>query len=108
LNQLRIELVIHSGCRNADVARDRLREACATEGIEASWREWDRDDESTPRDRAAMPSPTILVDGRDVAGEVGITDGASCRLYPPDDGGAPPVASIVAAIQRAHMSNNEL
>jgi len=54
-------------------------------------------------DRAAIPgfrgSPTILVNGEDIEGPRGSTDGSCCRTYG-DSRGVPPVWMIEAAVLR--------
>src|SRR5262245_43418428 len=69
---VRVELLTVPGCPHADAARCTLRACLAELGLE------------TPvTERAgAFPSPSIVVDGRDVMGRTALT-GATCRLDPP-------------------------
>jgi mercuric ion transport protein len=57
---------------------------------------------STPPHLRGWGSPTILIDGVDVAG--GSPSEACCRLYPTSkERGAPPLALIEAALLRARQ-----
>ena len=68
---MNIELVYFEGCPNADAARENLRKACADLGMEADWKEWDQNNDNVPEYARAFGSPSILVDGKDVAGGPG-------------------------------------
>lgn len=94
-----IELVYFEGCPNADAARENLRKACTDLGMEADWKEWDQNNDNIPEHVKAFGSPSILVDGKDVAGGPGeCCKTKSCRVY---EGGqnAPSVEIIKAALQ---------
>lgn len=98
---MKIELVYFEGCPNAEAARNNLRKACSQMGSSADWKEWDQKDDDIPQHLKAFGSPSILVEGREVAGAAG--DGSqaqSCRIY---EGGqnAPDVETIRAAIQES-------
>jgi hypothetical protein len=66
---VRVALLTVPDCPNAEAARRTLRACLAELGIEAP---------VTER-VGAFPSPSILVDGRDVMGRPALT-GATCRL----------------------------
>lgn len=89
-----VELVFFQGCPHVDDARHNLRTALTELGQPPEWVEWDRESPDTPEALRAYGSPTVLVDGRDVTGEGGRTQGAACRAD-----GAPSVARIRAALQ---------
>jgi mercuric ion transport protein len=100
-----VELIYDRTCPHADVARDRLRAALAHAGLPAVWQEWERSARGTPAYAQEWASPTILVNGRDVAApdaEPAALDGsAGCRVYPDTAGrleAAPAVDVIVAAL----------
>ncbi len=108
--RLHVELVYDPGCPNVDKARQVLTRALQEAGVPAVWTEWDTGDEGCPRDRVGYGSPTILVNGADVAPgphpwaarELG--DGPRCRVYQREDGtqtGAPPLTRVAQAIQAA-------
>ncbi len=90
-------------------ARDVLAAACRETGIPAVWTEWISDDENCPDYAQNLGSPSILVNGEDVAPgphpwaprEPG--NGPRCRVYREGDAivGAPPVARVIEAITNA-------
>jgi hypothetical protein len=94
-----VVLLYQRNCPNVAPARSNLMRALSRASVEPSWREMDLDDVETPVEWRKLGSPTILVDGEDVAGGVP-GDGATCRLY--DDGGrmtgAPSVDAIAACL----------
>ena len=101
---MNIELVYFEGCPNVDVARKSLREACSALGVKANWKEWDQNNDNIPDHVKDFGSPSILVNGKDVAG--GPNDCCqtkSCRVY---DGGhnAPSVNTIKNALQQSQSS----
>lgn len=97
----RIDLVYFAGCPHVEAARAALREALGDVPGVASWREWDRDDPRTPAAFRVHGSPTVLVDGRDVAPVV--EDAGCCRVYAGREGfgGAPSPEAIRAALHAA-------
>jgi hypothetical protein len=104
----RVELVYDNGCPSLELARTVVRLALARAGGETTWTEWERGDARIPFDYRAYGSPTVLVDGRDVApdhnGQV-MSSGYCCRLYVDESGvlsSAPPVELIAAAIRAGH------
>jgi mercuric ion transport protein len=111
-----IELVYDLTCPNVERCREALRAAMAHVGLPPSWTEWDRNDPATPAVYRPYGSPTVLVDGRDIAAPPdtvadgtaatvalrAIPSGNSCRVYSDDAvgrlSGAPSVPSIVRAL----------
>lgn len=106
----RIELVYDPDCPNVDRARAAIRAALTAIDAPNAWREWDCSDASTPEALRVLGSPSVLVNGRDVAcggGSMAQADANSCRIYRDDCGcicGAPSVDLILAAISRASVS----
>ncbi|MHB8729414.1 MAG: MerC family mercury resistance protein [Sulfuricaulis sp.] len=95
-----IELIYDSDCPNISQARDNLLRAFGQTRLTPHWREWNRADTEAPPYALAYGSPTVLVNGKDVAG-TGPADAACCRIYAASGGsrqGAPPVALIAAAL----------
>jgi len=89
----RVELLSDHDCPNAEAARTALREAFQSRKLAAEW------SEASARGRG-YGSPTVLVDGRDVAGALP-SDAPACRVYSHAGGrfsGAPPVELIAAAL----------
>lgn len=70
-----IELVYFDGCPNAEQARANLRAVVDDD----SWKEWNLSSSDTPDRFRHYGSPTVLVDGRDVTGDTGETEGMACR-----------------------------
>ena len=77
-----VELVYFDGCPNLPEAREELRAAMGRAGLPPIWTEWNLTDPAIPERVLGYASPTVLVDGADVAGgcrEVGLrcaVDGA--------------------------------
>ena len=65
--RLIVELVYDPGCPNVDKARAVLTRALQEADVPAVWTEWGTDDPDCPANRKAFGSPTILVNGEDVA-----------------------------------------
>jgi hypothetical protein len=100
----RMQLLGARHCPNVEPTRQRLREVLASEGLPPVFEEVDLDDARTLPALRQWGSPTVLVDGEDVAGGAA-TSGATCRLYPGEVlAGVPQDALIRAAIQRAMAS----
>jgi len=96
---MKIELVYFEGCPNANAARNNLRKACGELGIKDDWKEWDQNGDEIPAHVKAFGSPSILVNGKDVAGGAADYCGEkSCRLYGGSQN-APAVETIKAALQ---------
>jgi hypothetical protein len=94
---MKIQLLYFPGCPHVDGVRELLRRVV---GAGATIEELDTTASSTPEQLRGWGSPTVLVDGVDVAG--GQPDGSCCRLYPDGDSrGAPSEAAIRAAFARA-------
>jgi hypothetical protein len=82
-----------------DAARACLRTVLAESTRDAEFVEIDVTAEDTPEELRSWGSPTILVDGVDVAG--GAPAGRSCRLYQTSETpGVPPRALIRAALAK--------
>ncbi len=65
--RLQIELVFDPGCPNAAQARSVLAIACREAGVPAVWTEWNSEDPTCPSHARNLGSPTVLVNGEDVA-----------------------------------------
>jgi len=94
---VRVQLLYFPGCPHVDQARAVLAEALAGLADKAVVHEVDVTAATTPAELRDWGSPTILIDGRDVAG--GTPTGAGCRLYEgADNRGVPPLALIRDAV----------
>jgi hypothetical protein len=100
-------LIYDQGCPNVDDARTQLARAFSEAGIPARWQEWDAGDADAPAHVRGYGSPTILIDGRDVAGLTPAEGRSCCRVYQHEGGGlrgVPAVADIVAALDASRGS----
>ena len=94
-------LICDSDCPNVADCRTNLIKAFAASGMKPSWHEIDRSSDDAPLHVRGFGSPTVLVNGADVAGQQPVLDGASCRLYQTEDGeyvGVPSVEKIAASL----------
>ncbi|HKI96119.1 MAG TPA: hypothetical protein VJ992_12605 [Gemmatimonadales bacterium] len=90
---MKVELIYFQGCPHVAEARANLAVALERAQLKAPVREWDRDDPAAPPYTRQYPSPTVLVNGRDVSGGAAGAGGASCRAA-----GAPSVERIHEAL----------
>ncbi len=100
---MRIQLLTFPSCPHAQGAREALEQAIARLRLATPIEEVDTTSPLTPPALRHWSSPTILVDGRDVGGEIAPL-GGGCRLYRHDDGelrGAPEAHLLDAALRRA-------
>lgn len=107
-NAARVELIYDAGCPNVAVARSVLIRALARTGASARWREWDRGSPDCPAHARRYGSPTVLVDGRDVADSAPVAGSAACRIYDGGNGklsGAPSLDAVCAALLSAPAAN---
>ncbi|MEP7380601.1 MAG: hypothetical protein ABI910_02890 [Gemmatimonadota bacterium] len=88
-----VALVYFEGCPHADEARRRMAQALTAAGLDSRWDEWDTGSPATPEPYRRFGSPTVLVDGTDVAGGVE-GSGMGCVV-----GGAPAIDDILAALR---------
>ncbi len=106
--RFQIELVYDPGCPNVERAREVLTAACRATGVPAVWTEWSSDDGVCPQYARNLGSPSVLVNGEDVAPgphpwmQQG-PSGPRCRVYWDGDAivPAPPMARVAAAIGSA-------
>lgn len=107
--KLQIELVYDPGCPNVGRARDALSAACRALDVPAVWTEWNSEDPDCPAHARNLGSPSVLVNGEDVApgphpwAERQPGSGPRCRVYRDGDAivPAPPVPRIEGAIRAA-------
>ena len=95
---MNVQLLTFPGCPNAERARVALREAVAEEHVRGDIEEIDVSRDDAPPWSKGWGSPTILIDGADVAGEARASGEASCRLY---KDGSPSVEQIRDRIRAA-------
>lgn len=96
-----VELLYFPGCPNTSATREQLRRAFEAIDASPSWTEIDITAEGAPAHARGYGSPTVLVDGEDVAGAAP-GEGSSCRIYMDNDvRGVPPLDVIIAALRAA-------
>ena len=98
---MNVELIYDHDCPNADGARQLLTKAFQQVGLNITWSEYCRQDKGVPDHVLIFGSPTILVDGKDVA-PIESGGGNSCRLYRDSSGrtsGLPPVENVLRALK---------
>ncbi len=96
-----VEFIYDADCPNIEVARKQLMAAFTDAGITPKWVEWERNDPKNPDYVRQYGSPTILVDGKDVAGVTPTGDSNNCRIYKDEAGvvsGVPSVKVIISAL----------
>ena len=104
---MKVELIYDADCPNVAETRANLLQAFAAAHLEAEWTEWERSSPSIPAYVAGFGSPTVLVEGRDVAGESVREYISSCRLYASGEGrysGAPSVELLRTSFAPATLS----
>ena len=95
-----VELVYDGDCPNVADARTQLLRAFAEANLHPRWQEWRGDDPASPAHVRGHGSPTILVDGADVA-QAEHGGAGCCRVYWQPDGsmrGVPTLEMITSAL----------
>ncbi len=96
-----VELIYDSDCPNVKGTREHMLHAFNRAQHKAQWQEWDRAAEDSPDYVRHFGSPTVLVDGRDIAGEAPSPEANCCRMYEDGQGkliGVPSVELIIRAL----------
>ena len=91
---MRVELIYDADCPNVAESRANLLQAFAAVRLEAEWTEWERSSPSIPAYVAGFGSPTVLVEGFDVAGDNPREHISCCRLYASVEGRYSGVPSV--------------
>ena len=100
---MNIELIYDADCPNVIVTRSLLIKAFTQTGVSARWKEWERGSPESPAYVQGFGSPTLLVDGHDIAGLGPSPNTRACRVYVGSDGklkSTPSVELICAALLR--------
>lgn len=93
----KIELLYFPGCPNVEASRENLKTALKTFSKKpVAFEEVNIHDPESPEEYRNWPSPSILVNGRDVEG-LPQAEGAACRIYP--GGRAPRIEKIIEALK---------
>lgn len=99
---IQVDFIYDDDCPNVAAARANLMRAFSLTGVGARWEEHRIGSEQAPERVRGYGSPSILVNGGDVAG---VSAGAEvcCRIY--DRSGVPEVELIAQALERAQSSD---
>jgi hypothetical protein len=98
---VKVQLLYFAGCPNVENARQSLRAALAAcSAGNLTVEEIDVEASTTPRQLRSWGSPTILVDGVDVAGAA-VPTGVACRLYDEGASGVPRQELIEVKLRQA-------
>lgn len=101
---MNVELIYDADCPNVAAARSLLIKAFTRTGVSARWREWERGAPECPDYAGRYGSPTLLVDGMDVAGAVPLAGDGACRVYAEGVGRlsrTPPLDAVCSALLKA-------
>jgi len=100
---MKVQLVFFGGCPNVAAARRALARALEAESVVVAVEEIDSQADNVPDNLVGWGSPTILINGSDVAGAQ-IPNGASCRLYENSDNrGVPSDGAIRRALREGQQ-----
>lgn len=98
---MNVELIYDADCPNIAATRSLLIKAFTKIGVSARWKEWERDLPENPEYVQSFGSPTILVNGKDIAEFSSRSGTHACRVYSGGDGTlqpTPPLELICAAL----------
>jgi hypothetical protein len=105
---MKVEVLYVAECPSHPAAVKLVRDVLNSEGVVAEVREVLVRDDGMATDLAFSGSPTIRINGRDVAGESSQVKAfaLSCRLYPGSaEIGLPPIETVRRAIVEAREGN---
>lgn len=100
----KVELIYDKACPNVAATRANLLLAFSKLGMMPQWDEWDRNAAESPEYTRRFGSPSILVNGKDIAGVVTASDANSCRVYlgtGNENKGVPSLELITSALARS-------
>jgi hypothetical protein len=100
---MKVELIYERSCPNTAAARAQLSKALLAARLPPRWTEWEVGQPGAPGYVRGYGSPTILVNGRDVAESPPAQGGDCCRLYSTTEGlsGVPALSCIIEALRGA-------
>ena len=105
---MNVELIYDADCPNVAVTRSQLIKAFTVTGVSARWKEWERSSPASPAYACSFGSPSIIVDGKDIAGVPPSTGTRACRVYSGSGGTLqtiPPLELICAALLKDAPAN---
>ncbi|MGH7792650.1 MAG: MerC family mercury resistance protein [Thermodesulfobacteriota bacterium] len=105
-----VELIYDTDCPNVKEARAQLFRAFAEAELPPRWQELDRGVPESPAYVRAYGSPTILVNGQDVANASPSAGDNCCRIYLDKNGrfrGVPSVEAITSALLKTEAVSSD-
>jgi hypothetical protein len=105
---VKVEVLYVAECPSHPAAVAMVKDVLAAEGVETEVQEVLVQDKEMASELKFLGSPTIRVNGRDVAGEARSAQGfaLSCRLYPGSvEIGLPPIEMVRRAVVEAREGN---
>ena len=107
---MKVELIYDADCPNVPATRSLLIKAFTQTGVSARWKEWDRNSAESPAYASSFGSPSILVDGQDIAGVLPSTGTRACRVYSGSGGTlqtTPPLELICTALLKGEPAKQQ-
>ena len=104
---MQVELVYEKTCPNIEAARTQLLRAFVEAGATPHWLEWEVSTPDAPAHIHGFGSPSILIDGQDVSGDMAEGNNYCCRVYSHGNDaskGVPAMEDIVHAITSAQQT----
>lgn len=78
---MQVELIYEKTCPNIKAAREQLIKAFVETGMTPHWQEWEVSSPDSPSHVHGYGSPTVLINKKDVSGEIPEGDDYCCRVY---------------------------
>jgi hypothetical protein len=103
---LEVEFVFDKDCPNIKEARANLMKAFSKMKLSAQWKEWDRNSNKSPDYARKYGSPTVLINGKDIADVLPESNANCCRLY--NGKGVPSVQLISSKLSTKANDGNKL
>jgi len=107
---IRVELIYDMDCPNVRETRAQLLRAFVEAELPPRWQEWDRGVPKSPAYVRAYGSPSILVNGEDVANALPSAGDNRCRIYLDKNGqfrGVPSVEAITSALLKTKTVSSD-
>jgi hypothetical protein len=107
---VKIEVLYVPDCPHHSSAVKQLREVVLAEGVETEINELAVIDTKAAEEYRFRGSPTIRIDGRDIAGEShsSLSFALACRMYPgAKEAGVPPLEMMQRAVREARAGEQE-
>src|SRR5262245_43179339 len=107
---MRVELLTFKSCPNAELTRERLARCLRRLALDTKIEEVDLHAQTTPLEYLGWPSPTVLIDGRDLEGKPAASAPCdACRIYtsPGTSSHGAPSEDLIAHALRQRMERDK-